>query len=95
MSICRNALIISLIPLMCSLDAIAQTDGLDQDAEMANEAKPFTVAPGDGDHVWFLGQLGTIKLSVEETAEFLSISVSTAVRRWRAARAWIKAELDG
>jgi RNA polymerase sigma factor (TIGR02999 family) len=34
-------------------------------------------------------------LSIEETAEFLKISIDTAKRDWRMARAWLIAELTG
>jgi RNA polymerase sigma factor (sigma-70 family) len=34
-------------------------------------------------------------LSVEETAETLSISAATVVREWRLTRAWLQRELTG
>jgi len=34
-------------------------------------------------------------LSIEETAEVLGISDATVAREWTAARAWLRAELDG
>lgn len=50
-----------------AFDALAHEVELTKEAEAAKTVTAFTIPPGKGDHVWFLGQLGTVKSSVEET----------------------------
>ena len=64
--------LIPLLTLFCAVNSWAQQ------AESGRTVTPFVVPPGEGDQIWFLGQLGTIKLSVEETGATYGAILITA-----------------
>jgi RNA polymerase sigma factor (TIGR02999 family) len=73
---------VSEIPLMTDVDVIALDDALKTLAEMDQQQSRVV-------ELKFFGGL-----SINETAEVLSISPSTVERYWMSARAWLFRELD-